>query len=52
MIFCLILRVRRKNSKCNTLQGVMLKRQISVEELEQELPTGIYIVNGKKMVIR
>ena len=35
-----------------TLQGVMVKRQIPVEELEQELPSGIYIVNGKKMVIK
>ena len=35
-----------------TLQGVMVKRQIPVEELEHELPDGIYIVNGKKMVIR
>ena len=35
-----------------TLQGVMVKRQIPVEELEQELPTGIYIVHGKKMVIK
>ena len=35
-----------------TLQGVMVKRQVLVEELEQELPTGIYIVNGKKMVVK
>ncbi len=35
-----------------TLQGVMMKRQIPVEELEQELPGGIYIVNGKKMVVK
>ena len=35
-----------------TLQGVMVKRQIPVETLAQELPGGIYIVNGKKMVIR
>ena len=35
-----------------TLQGVMLKRQVPVEELEQELPDGIYIVHGKKMVIK
>ena len=35
-----------------TLQGVMVKRQVPVEELEQELPDGIYIVHGKKMVIK
>ena len=35
-----------------TLQGVMVKRQIPVEELEQELPSGIYIVDSKKMVIK
>lgn len=35
-----------------TLQGVMVKRQIPVETLAQELPGGIYIVNGKKIVIR
>ena len=35
-----------------TLQGVMVKRQIPVEELEQELPGGMYIVNGKKMVVK
>ena len=35
-----------------TLQGVMVKRQVLVKELEQELPDGIYIVHGKKMVIK
>jgi len=35
-----------------TLQGTLIKRQIAVEELEHELPTGIYIVNGKKMLVR
>lgn len=35
-----------------SLQGVMLKRQIPVEDLEKEFPTGIYIVNGKKMVVK
>lgn len=33
------------------LQGVLVKRQISVERLEIELPHGIYIVDGKKLVI-
>jgi len=36
----------------STLQGVMLKRQISVDELKYELSRGIYIINGKKVVIR
>jgi len=35
-----------------TLQGVMLKRQISVDELKYELSSGIYIINGKKVVVR
>ena len=34
-----------------TLQGVMVKRQVPVEELERELPTGIYIQGGKKFVV-
>ncbi len=35
-----------------TLQGIMLKRQISVDELKYELSRGIYIINGKKVVVR
>ena len=35
-----------------TLQGVMVKRQIPMEELSNELSSGIYIVNGKKMMIK
>ena len=35
-----------------TLQGVMVKRQISIDELKNELPAGIYIVNGKKFVVK
>ena len=35
-----------------TLQGVMVKRQVVIDELENELPAGLYIVNGKKMIIR
>ena len=35
-----------------TLQGVMVKRQISMEELSNELSSGIYIVNGKKMIVK
>ena len=34
-----------------TLQGVMVKRQIPVEDLKRELPTGIYIINGKKVAV-
>lgn len=34
-----------------TLQGVMIKRQIYIEKLN-ELEKGIYIVNSKKMIIR
>lgn len=33
-----------------TLQGVMVKRQISLNELKNELPKGIYIVNGRKVI--
>ena len=35
-----------------TLQGVIVKRQISVKDLETELPSGIYIVGGKKFVVK
>ncbi len=35
-----------------TLQGVMIKRQISIEKLKDGLEKGLYIVNGKKMIIR
>lgn len=34
-----------------TRQGVMVKRQIPMEKLSNELPTGIYIINGEKMII-
>ncbi len=35
----------------HTLQGVLIKSQIRVTELEKELPHGIYIIDGKKVVI-
>ena len=35
-----------------TLNGVMVKSQISVELLEKELSSGVYIINGKKVYIR
>ena len=35
-----------------TLQGVKIREQIAVKELENELPRGIYIVNGKKVVVK
>ena len=35
-----------------TLNGVMVKSQISVELLEKELSSGMYIINGKKVYIR
>ena len=35
-----------------TLQGVIVKRQISVKDFETELPSGIYIVGGKKFVVK
>lgn len=35
-----------------TLQGVMVKRQISINELKEGLAKGIYIINGRKVVIR
>ncbi|MBR4846565.1 MAG: InlB B-repeat-containing protein, partial [Bacteroidaceae bacterium] len=47
-----ILKEENKLVDVYTLQGVMVKRQIPIETLAQELPGGIYIVNGKKMVIR
>lgn len=35
-----------------TLQGVMVKRQIPIEALEDELPAGIYIIDGKKILVK
>ena len=35
-----------------SLQGMLLKRQILVDELKNELPQGIYIVDGKKVLVK
>ncbi len=35
-----------------TLQGVMVKRQMDINELEDELPKGVYIVEGHKLLIK
>ena len=35
-----------------TLQGMRVKTQIPLSELQTELPAGIYIVNGRKLIIR
>ena len=35
-----------------TLQGVKIKHQISVKDIAKILPRGIYIVGGKKVVVR
>lgn len=35
-----------------TLQGMMVKRQIAIDELKNELPKGIYIINGRKIAIK
>lgn len=35
-----------------TLQGVRVKSQIPVEELHRQLPRGIYIVNGRKVLVK
>lgn len=35
-----------------TLQGIRIKTQIPMEELERELPRGIYLVNGKKFIVK
>ena len=34
------------------LQGVIVKRNIHIADMEKELPKGIYIVNGKKIMIK
>ena len=47
-----------RNMKLTTLadvyniQGVCVKRGVPVTELRSALPPGIYIVNGKKMVVK
>ncbi len=35
-----------------TLQGVKVHEQISADEIEEELPKGIYIIDGRKVIIR
>ena len=35
-----------------TLQGIMFKQQIPTNELKNELPKGIYIINSKKIIIK
>lgn len=35
-----------------TLQGVRVKSQISLDQILHELPVGIYIVNGRKMLVK
>ena len=47
-----ILKEENKLVDVYTLQGVMIKRQIPVEQLENELPAGLYIVDGKKMMVK
>ena len=34
------------------MQGVMVKQQVVRSELKNELPKGIYIIKGKKVIIR
>lgn len=35
-----------------TLQGVRVKSQVLFDELHHELPAGIYIVNGRKLLVK
>jgi len=35
-----------------TLQGVRVKSQVPLNDLQRELPAGIYIVNGRKVLIK
>ncbi|MBR6629312.1 MAG: InlB B-repeat-containing protein [Bacteroidaceae bacterium] len=35
-----------------TLQGVRVRTQILMKEVQHELPSGIYIVNGRKLLIK
>ena len=35
-----------------SLQGMLLRRQILVNELKNELPQGLYIVDGKKVLVK
>lgn len=35
-----------------TLQGMRVKAQVPMSDLQHELPAGIYIVNGRKLIIR
>ena len=35
-----------------TLQGVLLRHQIAVVDLERTFPSGVYLINGKKLLVR
>ena len=35
-----------------SLQGILLQCQVSINELEQTLANGVYLVNGRKLLIR
>ncbi len=35
-----------------SLQGILLQCQVSIKELEQTLANGVYLVNGRKLLIR
>ncbi len=35
-----------------SLQGILLRRQVPVKELEQTLVSGVYLMNGRKLLIK
>ncbi len=47
-----ILKEENKLVDVYTLQGIMVRHQIPVENLEKDLSQGIYIINGKKFVVK
>ena len=44
--------ITRSHVDVYNLHGVLVKQQIAVEELERELPVGIYLIEGRKVVIK
>lgn len=47
-----ILKEENKLVDVYTLQGVRIKSQVPMERIRQELQRGIYIINGKKFVVK
>lgn len=43
---------KKPNVDVYTLQGIMIKHQVTADELKKDLAPGVYIVDGKKLMVR